>query len=259
MRDGNLDDLFEHENLPYPLSISDFGKLRFGVKSEIMSELESQVDLPSITPPVVVILIDGAALVNQLKPVGGCKTFQDYADNCFIPYINRKLQQVSRLDIVWDVYLENSIKGSAREKRGVGVRRRVEASVVIQSNWPQFLRIADNKTELFGFLAQQLSTVSCENKVIVSTIQNNVISSSNFANATNISPCNHEEADTRLFVHCLDVSNCDYKNVMIQTVDSDVVVLVVNFFNQLNLVQLWIAFGSGKVFAMSLFMKFVRY
>ena len=49
-----------------------------------------------------VISMDGAALVNLLKPTVKEKTFSEYASNKFIPYVTAQLQHVKRIDIVWD-------------------------------------------------------------------------------------------------------------------------------------------------------------
>ena len=55
---------------------------------------------------------------------------------------------------MWDVYLNGSLKGTARLKRGEGVRRRVVRTGVIPGNWQDFLRVDSNKTELFSYLSQ---------------------------------------------------------------------------------------------------------
>ena len=49
---------------------------------------------------------------------------------------------------------------------------------------------------------------------------------------------NHEEADTRIFLHCNYASINGHKFVIISTVDSDVVVIAVHFFSKLNLTEI---------------------
>ena len=58
-------------------------------------------------------ILDGAAIVNKLRP-GAAKTFQDYAVDVFLPYITPLLQHVTRLDIIWDKYLAESLKESEK-------------------------------------------------------------------------------------------------------------------------------------------------
>lgn len=61
-----------------------------------------------------------------------------------------------------------------------------------------------------------------------------------------IDPCNHEEADTRIVLHCLHMSQLGSKSVAVRTVDTDVVVLAIAFFKKLDIEHLWIHFGVGK-------------
>ena len=65
-------------------------------------------------------------------------------------------------------------------------------------------------------------------------------------NRHSIAPCSHEEADTRLILHAAHVRKSEMKKVMIQTVDTDVVVLAISFFSECSLDELWVEFGSGK-------------
>ena len=79
----------------------------------------------------------------MLKP-GTTKTFDDYAHHVFIPYVRTQLERVKRLDLVWDKYIDDSLKGTARAKRGKGVRRRVSGSAPIPRNWQDFLFVDEN-------------------------------------------------------------------------------------------------------------------
>jgi len=64
-------------------------------------------------------VLDGAVIVT------GVTTFQQHADEVFIPYLKKQLQSIRRMDIVWDTYITASLKESTREKRGKGVRIKV--------------------------------------------------------------------------------------------------------------------------------------
>jgi len=46
------------------------------------------------------------------------KTFHDYATDVFVPYVTAQLQYVTRMNIVWDEYLPESLKADTRSKRG---------------------------------------------------------------------------------------------------------------------------------------------
>ncbi|MGH0183807.1 UNVERIFIED_CONTAM: hypothetical protein FKN15_012895 [Acipenser sinensis] len=61
----------------------------------------------------------GAAIINMLKP-GASKTFQDYAQKVFLPYVKQQLQHVSRVDIIWDEYVPDSLKAMTCSKQDRG-------------------------------------------------------------------------------------------------------------------------------------------
>ena len=83
----------------------------------------------------------------------------------FLPYIKAQLARVTRVDIIWDVYIPDSLTSTARENRGKGVRRRVSAANSIPRNMQEFLRVGENKTELFNFLPHEVvENLSTEKK-----------------------------------------------------------------------------------------------
>ena len=132
------------------------GKLRLGSNADLMHCLEIETAAQEASPLVYEKFLDGAAVVQMLNP-GTTMTFLDYAEHVFLPYVSAQLENTTRVDIVWDVYQTDSLKGTTRQKRGKGVRRRVVPSAAIPKNWKDFLRVDDNKTELFSFLSHQIT------------------------------------------------------------------------------------------------------
>ena len=67
------------------------------------------------------------------------------------------------------------------------------------------------------------------------------------ADLTSLTPCSHEEADTRVFLHVGDAALKGHRKILIRTVDSDVVVLAIRAFALLEemIEELWVGFGSG--------------
>ena len=178
---------------------------------------------------VEALLLDGAAIVNMLKP-GVSKTFQEYSKTVFLPYVTNQLRNVVRVDVEWDRYLPGSLKDSARSKRGKGIRRRVRPDTRIQGNWTAFLRVDENKEELFLFLAEQLTTIGTDHGEVVSTKHESVVFNNDRTDAADLSPCMHEEAETTLLLHTADAARRGYTKVMVRTVDTDVVVIAVAKF-----------------------------
>ena len=248
-RDGNLDEFFRHENQACPPALSDGWSLRLGTKSDLLTCFQEIADERSEAPPTTSLVIDGAAIVQMLKPTA-CKNFREYAQEIFIPYMSTRFQSSSRLDLVWDTYRADSLKASARAKRGKGVRRRVVAEGAIPSNWQNFLRVDTNKTQLFKFLSEALLLwFNLKDKQLVVTDGEEVCSKPPLSELSSLAPCTHEEADSRMMLHVSHAARHGHNKIMIRTVDTDVVVLAVSVVHHLQPEnELWIAFGTGKGF-----------
>ena len=266
-RDGNLDEFFRHENQACPPSLSAAGKLNLGTKSDMLECLAGLSEAQSEAPKVTNVVIDGAVLVQMLKP-GAAETFKEYAHRVFIPYISEQFRHVSRLDLVWDNYVVDSLKATARAKRGKGVRCRVVDSAPIPANWQNFLhvdnyvvdslkatarakrgkgvcyRVVDsapipanwqnflrvdlNKKELFSFLSKALvQSFKQDKKELVVTDGDQVVCVPPQQDAHLLAPCNHEEADSRMMLHVAHAAQHDHHHILVRTVDTDVVVLAV--------------------------------
>ena len=92
----------------------------------------------------------------------------------FVPYVTSELERLSRVDLVWDVCLKDSLKMTARENRGTRARRRVLPNVKLSSYWKNFLRNDDNKDELFQFLANASVSQDTGDKGVLLTIHKSV-------------------------------------------------------------------------------------
>jgi hypothetical protein len=65
-----------------------------------------------------------------------------------------QLRTATRVDLVWDRYNNESLRATAREYRGIGIRRHNGAGTPVPRNSPAYLRSNDNKLELFSFLTK---------------------------------------------------------------------------------------------------------
>ncbi|KAH3710515.1 hypothetical protein DPMN_069999 [Dreissena polymorpha] len=177
------------------------------------------------------MILDGAVLVNMHKPTG-CLTFNDYAENVFVPYWERTSGNINRVDVVWDVYIAHSLKESTRSTRGKGVRRRVLPDSRIPKKLGVFSQNIENKTELFEYLADKRTESSPERMQILSTKGQEIVSNQQYELINTLAPCSHEDADTRAILRVSDAASHGLRKVMIRTVDTDVVVLAVAFFHK---------------------------
>ncbi|KAF2903458.1 hypothetical protein ILUMI_02730 [Ignelater luminosus] len=207
-----------HENQPFPPSLSEVGRLRKPRnKQDVLACLEFE-EIGSMSSFTAMIL-DGAAVVH-LFGANKCKTFADFFNYRFKPYI---LRSTSRVEIVSDRYIDGSLKNDTREKRGdhrSNVHIRPNLSTIILKNFKNFLNNADNNKQLFNILARQLIQECYTDKEIVCTNENRILTSNNSLDVSNLSTTWHEEAD----------------------VDSDVLAIAIGVFTK----ELWIDYGVGQ-------------
>ncbi len=243
-RDGDLEDFFAHENQSSPPAISESGKLRSGTKSDLVQCLMEDVDTEDESPKPRCVILDGAVLVQMLRP-RNCKTFKEYSISMFLPHLKSWLKKAQRVDLVWDDYFDYSLKAGSRERRGRGQRRRVLSSAPLPTDWQAFLRLDENKKELFSFLSKEAGSLDTEGKELIVTLKEGVVCYP--ARETYmLAPCSHEEADTRMMVHVADAAASGYSSILIRTVDTDVVALAVAVVDKIEVSEVWIMFGTGK-------------
>lgn len=78
-------------------------------------------------------------------------------------------------------------------------------------------------------------------KTIFATHGENVLSSEEMPDMSALSPCTHEEADTRMIIHAFDASLHGHRRIKIRSNDTDVVVLAVAFAPLISIDELWIS------------------
>lgn len=164
----HVTELFKHESNDYPPALTRKGKLHHGAKSEIL-DLVTEASTEN-QPQTSCAVLDGAVLVQMLRP-RNVTTIEEYCSNVFIPYILKYFENNQRVDVIWDVYVPNSLKAGTREQRGTGNQRRVTLATKIPGNWASFLRVDQNKQKLFVLLADQLSKIHLP-EVIISLFYN---------------------------------------------------------------------------------------
>ena len=97
-REGDPLAFFSHDNQEFPPSLSDFGNLRLGQKSLLLQHFYS-CDTAEVPQFFESKILDGAAVVHFL-PVHSARTFSEYAETVFIPFLLQQLQQACRIDCV---------------------------------------------------------------------------------------------------------------------------------------------------------------
>ena len=240
-----LKTFFKHEMDYYPPSLSSNGEMRSTTKSSLLHIFESFCPPQKSTPSADSLIIDGPALVHMLAPRHDIKTFGEYIDSIIIPYLSSKKTFHRRIDIVFDVYNVHSTKTFTRKKRGCGQRIKVleTTAIPMKNKWQEFLRNDFNKSSLFSLISQKVTrSIKTKDVLIVATVNETAITNSICLDLEEVTPCNHEEADTRMLLHAKHCGG----TVILKTVDTDVVVIAAACFTDTGLEKLWIEIGVGQ-------------
>lgn len=108
--------------------------MRKGNKSDLLTCFASASEPVREIPSATVTILDGAAIVHIVKP-DGCKTFAEYANQRFVPFIIRIFGgSIKRAHLVWDTYKKDSLKAAERRRRGYGERRIVTDATPMPRN-----------------------------------------------------------------------------------------------------------------------------
>ena len=106
-----------------------------------------------------------------------------------------------------------------------------------------------NKQELFSFLSKTLTESVEHQKELVVTDGMQVLCVPAQQDTHLLAPCSHEEADSCIMLHVQHAAQHGHHQILVRTVDTDVVVLAVMVAEKLPAeVQIWLAFGTGKNF-----------
>ena len=138
--------------------------------------------------------------------------------------------------------------------------QRVQPSAKLPKKWKDFLRVDENKQELFSFLSEQIVTLAAvDGKEIYATHGESVVclvaaadltglAPCSHADLTGLAPCSHEDAESCIFVHVANAVNKGCNKAAVRTVDTDIVAIAVAVVNVLAIQELWVGFGTGSSF-----------
>jgi len=141
----------------------------------------------------------------------------------------------TRMDAVWDRYHQYSLKNQTRAKRPgetVAWRTQISEKVPIPKgkDWQAFLKINENKNELFKFLSDELVNATSTSDYCLSTTTGKLVLSNKAVDLSDITPSDHEEADSRMMLHLHHAVMDGHQKAFLHTVDSDIIVLSVHLF-----------------------------
>lgn len=221
--------------LPWSMANCD-GSMRKTNKAALARHLEKQasseenVTLPSAT------IIDAMSLVQKLE--GDNRTFEELSDQLF----NRALQSnpiSKRVDVVFDIYKEPSIKQAERVHRGS--EHGISFSKIVAThrirNWRQLLSCSKSKERLTYFFAESWKGKQKQlgEKVLYVTYGKKCLRiSSDAIEEVQSLETMQEEADTRLLLHIQHAASSGSKSVIVIAEDTDVMILCLAFVDRIS-------------------------
>lgn len=240
---------YEFTALPRALFAMDGTLLPCTDKSKVMGILE---DLPkkstgtgqqpedvnperTTPPPKKVTVIDGMAVVQAMGKPQWVKTCAQWADH-FNATLDCKTNVYNEVHLVFDRYdLPTSLKEATRKRRQGG---KPPTAYHVQDSTPigkltanQFLSNTNTKDEITVYLAKKaLGHFEGTTKVFIVNSRQDV-----FSNCMDVQHLrsSHEEADTRIILHCLDAVRRGATQLYIQSPDTDVFILALHLYHEL--------------------------
>ena len=177
-REIDLRKLFEYPVGPYPWSLcGPTGELRKTNNASLLHTLEKDVTPGDTVEDNIVTVLDGMTLIQKAITAG--QTFGDLCDTLLrtVLFLGKDSK---RLDLVFDVYCDQSIKNAERLRRGSGnlMFQNLKPSLPIKQ-WNQFLSSTKNKKGLIAFLINDWKTKTriIKTNIFTSATKINVIAS----------------------------------------------------------------------------------
>lgn len=257
-RKVNLKEVLSYElsTVPFALAHQD-GSLRKTAKSVLAKLLEKQVEvLPRLLSSSLetISIIDGMAMVQMLKSAGA-GTFGELATKYFTS-ITAPLSQSNcdEVHIIFDQYWETSIKGGERQRRGSTSSLEVYIhgpSTPIPKQWGKYIANPQNKVNLCDFLTSSFCNIGKERLAVNKKLvigggykdgEKAVCATRTTVEELETLKSNHEEADTRLLLHAKYATH-PRSRIIIQSPDTDVLVLCVAHFDEIPCEELWFRTG----------------
>ena len=254
-RKVDLNQILQHELLPVPIALAEMnGDLRTATKAllaeAVTENIKCLTDLPAgDLKDGATLMIDGMALLAAIGKPQGIATFGDLS-NSFRATVILAARSYDRVDVLFDRYKDISIKSGTRKQRSKGtrpVRRVIEnRNVPLPNDWRNFLALPENKADLAKLLSEDLTESADDSKIVVTAggfEQEEGVGSTSTDIDKSALEAHHEEADTRIVLHCMNsTADC----IVVQARDTDILVLLLAHFHRFQCKNLWIKAGTAK-------------
>ena len=190
-----------------------------------MNDIAQNVPVVEVFTEKSACIVDGMNIVQKLD--GNQKTFGDIAKTV-LKIVIREGDKCDRVDVVFDVYREGSIKDAERVNRGSGsvVKFRSLATGHKVKQWRSFLSEAQAKTMLIEFTTEKCKSNESKSMIDQKTLfvtcgQKCWRIGQMGASLVNDLKSSQEEADTLILLHAKHASDQGYTSLIVVSEDTD--------------------------------------
>ncbi|KAG1696934.1 Alpha-N-acetylgalactosaminidase [Nymphon striatum] len=240
-RGKSMEDLLQYDVRTSSYLFDSEGMMKKAVKSSLVQELEKTLtkedtgQTPSLTDNVqTAYIVDMMANVRKMR-TKGMGTFGAFCEATFI-YIQNAAKRANRIDLIFDSYIDKSIKDSERGRR--------------QTVAPIELNMINQETPL----PVEMERSHCKNVQIVASHvfgEQTILCLSAHNNCSTEVPelcLDIEEADARIIPHVLHAVQHGMRRIVVLSSDTDVSILLIYYwatFLSNGLQELWVKAGVG--------------
>ena len=221
----SIETLFSYELAPYPTSLFDnCGEMRNTIKSVLKAKMQIQCSIRNMELPEVAI-IDGCALLWTIRWPASPAKVSTFIDGV-LSDIQRRLDDVQVLHIVFDRYYTLSTKSACRSQRQKGFSRTFtfteETPLPKQAT---VLNVSTNKEQIIRLIVNKLCSMSFPSgkQVIITGPDPEPVEVGVGPRLTKIT---HEEADVIMVYHMIDEALKGRSRIRVVSDDTDVFLIL---------------------------------
>ena len=261
----NMEELLQYDVSPTSYLFDQEGLMTKPQKSTLIQDLEANLTSDDERVPTkdsdlqTAFIADVMANIRKIK-TNDIQTFGEFCEQ-FLDYISVVGRGQDRLDLVFDSYVEGSIKDSERNRRQD--KAPIETNIIhydtpLPVEMARFWSSSNNKLKLQMLLHKQAMKRGIENPSTVHVVASFFSGASDSVKCKGVMDGNSveipdlctevEEADARIIPHALHSVRSRMQRIVVLSGDTGVFVLLVHYWDILSsegLRELWIRAGVG--------------
>ena len=227
-REEKVAKLFSSEIFGVAQSIAENrNTLYHGTKSDILKRFSS-THIPKTNDRLSAVVIECSAQI-QAKSKAPVQNMYDFAVLLY-NHVTELSKDFDRCDVIADRYFNGSLReATTRTERGIGSRMFFSGNTAFPPNFQDdCLQNSENKEDLNLYLANTFMDLhQNKEKILVFSHKDSILTTdTRLMDCPSIAYCTIEEADARLVRHTLHLAATGYKNIIVRTVDTDVLILL---------------------------------